>query len=155
MIKWSNVAKGHAMTDKTRTDDNSDWQPLGTHFLRFYSADVVAFRPHGVVHLEDFLEAMRRIENRPRPEKGFFYISNLTHLTHQSQQVTKEVRNIHADTFRATAVVGASFRQMFQVEVIVRTLRVLRVLPLHLVMRTFDTEEQALAWFDELREKQP
>ena len=133
--------------------ENGDgaWQRLGTHAAHFEPPDVIAFRANGDITLDDVRIFVRMLSERPKPDRGFFYLSNLTKFGRQSAKAFAEMKTLPPDTIRATAVVGAAFRQKVFVELLTRVGKVLGLRMTESLPVFLDSEEQAYAWFDKLR----
>jgi hypothetical protein len=104
---------------------------IGSHFATMYAPDT--------------------LQQHPTPDGGFFYLSNLTNLRHQTQQAVEEVRKFPENLIRACAIVGAKFSHRVLLDGLTRVGRFFKIGLVHGPIEYFATEEEALAWFDQLR----
>lgn len=132
------------------SNDTDSWEPLGTHMVRRH-ADVITFRARGDVKVQDIRLFAKLMDSWPRPSDGFFYISNISQLRHQTQQAINEMKAIPPDFFRAIAIVGATFAHRVLLDGMTRVARFLKVQVSNYPLQHFATEEEALAWFDRIR----
>lgn len=137
------------MTD-TLSNDTDSWESLGTHTFRRCD-DVITFRAQGDFTVQDMRSLVQVLLPMPRPSHGFFYVSNISQLRHQTQQAANEMRAIPLGFFRAIAIVGATFAHRVLLDTMSRIARFLRVGVADFPIRYFATEEEALAWFDRIR----
>jgi hypothetical protein len=135
----------HSIADKV------EWQSYGTHFGRFEPPDVLIFRAVGSIGVEDTRRFLDDVLKWPRPERGFFYLSDMTQMTSQSSQVVGELRKLPTGLFRATAGVGAKFHQRVAADILLRVIRRLRMPGHEVDVQFFATEAEARVWFDSLR----
>jgi hypothetical protein len=129
----------------------TDWIQIDEHVFRLVPPDIIIARSRGDFTLEQARFVFKTILSWPRPEKGFFYLSNITHLRHQSQQVVSEAKTLPPGFFRAVAVIGASFRHRVLVDAILRAARYFQINLMAHSTRYLDTEDEAYAWFERLR----
>lgn len=127
------------------------WIPIREHGVRLVPPDVICFRAQGDVTAEDVDQFIKLILSWPMPEHGFFYLSDITHLGFQSQQLMARFRSLPPQFIRASAVLGASFRNRVLLEIMLRTGRVLGLtlssrLPIHV-----KSPEEAYAYFEKQR----
>ncbi len=139
-----------AQNDASMNDENG-WIHVGESQFRFLAPDTIMARARGTFTHDEARTVFKTMLSWPRPENGFFYLSNVTHLVHQSQQVTNEAKKMPPRFFRAIAIVGASFRHRVLIETMVRTSRYFKLEILAAPTRYLETEEQAFEWFERIR----
>lgn len=127
------------------------WIPIREHTVRLLPPDVICFRAQGDVTADDVDHFIKLIQSWPMPERGFFYLSDITHLGFQSQQLMARFRALPPNFIRASTVLGASFRNRVLLEIMLRTGRVLGLalssqLPIHV-----KSADEAYAYFDKHR----
>lgn len=127
------------------------WNHVGESQFRLLAPDMITARARGTFTVEEARIVFKTILSWPRPEKGFFYLSNVTQLVHQSQHVASEAKKLPPGFFRAVAIVGASFRHRVLIEAMVRASRYFKVEMIASPTRYFETEEQAFEWFERIR----
>lgn len=135
------------------TDNPSDppWTAIREHKVRLEKPDVIVFKAQGDITVADVDQFIEIIRPWSIPEGGFFYLSDLTHLGHQSQQAVMRIRALPPNFIRATVVVGASFRHRVLLDVMVRTSRVLRLEVTRTLPLLAKSHEEAHALFDKHR----
>ena len=138
----------------TPTQNASDWQPFGSHSFRFLAPDTYMVRLVGDVTDADIISFLEIIESTPMPPNGFFYVSNLTEFRHQSMRRLREHGKRMKSIFRYTAIVGASYRHRLFMETLIRTFGILGFNLTSMLVKYFDTEAEALAFFDELKRQE-
>lgn len=138
------------MTTESTTDE-AEWQRYGTHVARFEPPDIVLFRANGDIKIDDVRCFLSDLLKWPRPERGFFYISDVSRMGHQSGQVVREMQTLPPDIFRAVSVVGAKFHQRVAADLLRRVTIRLNLLDQKADMQYFATEADARAAIDSIR----
>lgn len=141
----------HAMTTSTESASESPWISIRDHKVRLERPDVIVFKAQGDITVDDVDEFIRIVTRWPTPENGFFYISDLTHLGHQTQQAAARIRALPKNFIQATAVLGASFRTRVLVDIMVRSARFLGLGVVQTLPQTMESYEEAHALFDKYR----
>lgn len=131
--------------------ENGNVHQVGPHTMGFDPPDILVFRAVGDVTVNHAREFIAFTSALSKPEKGFFYLSDLRKFGNQSMQVTLELRKVPPKLIRATGVVGRGFRLKVIVDVIVRAAKFLKLEHTDVIPAFFETEDEARAWFDELR----
>lgn len=147
------IARGEPsiVTILTDTAAEPEWVSIRDHRVRLERPDVIFFRANGDVTGEDVDQFIPLILSWPRPERGFFYLSDISHLGYQSQQLMARFRSLPPNFIRASAVFGASFRHRVLLEIMLRTGRVLGLtLSTHLPIHVKSIDE-AHAYFEKHR----
>lgn len=124
---------------------------IGAHSILVHSADTIICRAQGDVSLAEIREVFAFIQAQEAPEKGFFYLSNISHMRHQSQQVADEMRKVPEGLIRAVGIVGATFAHRVLLDTMTRIAKFLKVSAFSGYFRFLATEEEAHAWFDRIR----
>jgi hypothetical protein len=124
---------------------------IGSHFATMYAPDTLICRSNGDVSVTEVRALLAFLQQHPTPDGGFFYLSNLTNLRHQTQQAVEEVRKFPENLIRACAIVGAKFSHRVLLDGLTRVGRFFKIGLVHGPIEYFATEEEALAWFDQLR----
>lgn len=134
------------------SETNPPWTTVGKHAFRFEPPDVLVFRAHGEITIREVETFVEFIIKLPKPEGGFYYLSNLTHFTHQSTQAAARLRDLPAKTINLVAVVGASFGHRVLIEMMMRTARLVGYDTLATELPQFlKTEDEARALFAQRR----
>lgn len=127
------------------------WQSYGAHRARFEPPDVLVMQTMGDVGIEEIRQFLGDLVKWPRPERGFFYISDVSQMGHQTGQVAGEMRKLPPNIFRATAVVGAKFHQRVAADLLRRVMVRLNLPGYAADAQFFATEAEARVWIDSLR----
>jgi len=131
--------------------DRDGFYRVGAHSLRKVGDDVILSRAVGDVVLAEALVIMEIIRSFPAPEKGFFYISNVSQLGRQMRDATEATESFPREKFRMLLVVGAAFRHRVALDVMMRVSRFFGRSFLETPIEHFTTEEEALAYCDKAR----
>ncbi|HRI64899.1 MAG TPA: STAS/SEC14 domain-containing protein [Polyangium sp.] len=137
--------------DESSVNGENGWIHVGESQFRLFASDTITARARGTFTQDEARTVFKTMLSWPRPENGFFYLSNVTHLVHQSQQVTSEAKKLPRRFFRAVAIVGASFRHRVLIETMLRASRYFKIDIVPAPTRYFETEEQAFEWFERIR----
>lgn len=131
--------------------DSDGFYKVGAHSLRKVGDDIILSRAVGDVVLAEALIIMEIIRSFPAPEKGFFYISNISQLGRQMRDATEATENFPKERFRMLLVVGAAFRHRVALDVMIRVSRFFGRSFVETRMEHFSTEEEALAYCNNAR----
>ena len=138
------------MTTESTTEE-AQWQSYGTHRARFEAPDLVLFHAVGDVSIEEVRQFIGDLTKWPKPERGFFYIPNVSQMGHQTTQVAGEMKKLPPNLFRATAVVGAKFHHRVAADLLRRVMMRLNLPGYTADTQFFATEAEARVWVDSLR----
>lgn len=133
------------------SETNPPWMTLGKHAVRFEPPDVLVFRAHGEITVGDVEAFVEFIGKLSKPKGGFYYLSNLTHFTHQSPQAAARLRDLPEGTITTVAVVGASFGHRVLIEMMMRTSRIVGYELTAEIPHFLKTEDEARAYFAQRR----
>jgi hypothetical protein len=143
------------VTNATETPLEINWIPMREHSVALEGTDVIVFRANGDVSVEDVEEFIRIASAWPIPEGGFFYLSDITKLGHQSQQSMHRLRTLPPNFIRASAVVGASFRNRVVLEIMLRAGRAIGLAISQELPRIVGSYDEARAVFAKHRNGKP
>ncbi len=133
--------------------EQGEWHQIGAHSFCILLPDIALIRPVGAVTVEEARRIAEILLAAPRPEGGFFYLSNVTRLGRQSMAAMTTSRDMTEGCIRAVAIVGASYHQRIASQLAFRAAKFLNMAIANTPVAFFDTEEDGVASFDLMRQK--
>lgn len=133
--------------------EQGEWHQIGAHSFCLLLPDIAIVRPVGAMAVNEARRIAEILLTAPKPAAGFFYLSNLTQLGQQSVAAITISRDMTAGSIRAIAIVGATFHHKVASQVAFRAAKFLNAPVANTPTAYFETEEEALASFDVMRQK--
>jgi len=134
--------------------EQGEWHQIGPHSFCILPPDIALIRPVGILAVNEARQIAEILLATPKPQGGFFYLSNLTQLHQQSVAAITISRDMTAGYIRSIALVGATFHHKVASQVAFRAAKFLNAPITNTPTAYFDSEEDALASFETLRKQQ-
>jgi hypothetical protein len=110
------------------------------------------FRPVGDISYEQGKQLFEELEKYPRPEKGFYMLSDVAEAGRQSNEIIKDSQLMgKVRLYRALAYFNVSFHGRTLINIYLKVARTFKYPLADLPLQIFATEAEARAWIEQHR----
>ncbi len=110
------------------------------------------FRPVGVMSYEEGKQLFEELEKYPRPEKGFYLLTDAAVVERQSTEIIKDPQLMEkVRLYRALTYFNVSFHGRTVINIYLKVARAFKIPLADLPLKIFATEAEARAWIEQHR----